>query len=103
MKMRKGDKVKVITGKDKGKVGKVIRVFKDEGKVLVEGVNVVKKHIKPGAGSEKGGIASIEKPISASNVMFVDEKSGKPVRIGYQIVEGKKYRISKKSGDVIDK
>jgi large subunit ribosomal protein L24 len=101
MKIRTGDKVKIIAGKDKGKVSKVLRVFKEKDKVLVEGVNMVKKHIKPGKGVEKGGIANIEKPIHVSNVMCFDEKANQAVRIGYKIIDGKKYRISRKSGDVI--
>jgi large subunit ribosomal protein L24 len=103
MKIRKGDKVKVISGKDKGKIGKVVRVYKDNGKILVEGVNIVKKHIKPDKAGEKGGFANVEKPIDVSNVMFFDEKANRPTRLGYSVVEGRKYRISKATGDVVDK
>ncbi len=101
MKIRKNDKVKIIAGKDKGKTGKVIAVLTDKNKVIVEGVNLVKKHIKKGQGSEEGGIVNMEKPIDASNVMFIDEKSGLPVRLGYKVVDGKKYRVSKKNGEII--
>lgn len=75
MKIRKNDKVKVITGKDKGKEGNVLSVFKKKNKVLVEGVNIVKKHVKPGTVSKEGGIISMEKPIDASNVMVVKAKA----------------------------
>ena len=103
MKIHKGDKVKVITGKDKGKEGKVLAVYQLKNKVLVEGVNKVKKHVKPGTVSKEGGIVVIEKPIDSSNVMYIDSNSGNPVRVGFKIVEGQKYRINKKSGEIIGK
>lgn len=103
MKIKKGDKVKVMTGKDKGKIGPVLRVLPDQNKIVVEGVNVVKKHIKPGTVSEEGGIVSIEKPINVSNVMYFDEKLNAPTRLGTKIIDGKKYRVSKKSGEVLEK
>lgn len=103
MKIRKGDKVKVITGKDKGKIGPVLRVFIKDRKVLVEGVNIAKKHVKPGAVSKEGGIVSIERPIAVSNVMFYNEKLKRPVRVGYKVVDGKKKRVCKKSGEILDK
>jgi len=103
MKIKKGDKVKVISGKDRGKVASVLKVLPDKNKIVVEGVGVVKKHVKPGAVSKEGGIVSVEKPIDVSNVMYYDEKSKKTVRIGYKVIDGKKYRISKKTGDVLDK
>jgi large subunit ribosomal protein L24 len=105
MKIRKDDKVKIITGKDKGKEGKVLKVLKEEQKIVVEGVNVVKKHVKPGSvgQNKEGGIVSIEKPIAASNVMFLDDESGQPIRLGYKIIDGKKYRINKKTEEVIEK
>ena len=81
----------------------MLKVLEQTGKIVVEGVNKVKKHVKPGAVSKEGGIISIEKPIDASNVMYFDEKLNKTVRIGYKIVNGKKYRVSKKSGEIIDK
>ncbi len=103
MRIKKDDKVKVISGKDRGKVATVLKVIRSENKVVVEGVNVVKKHVKPGAVSKEGGIISIEKPIDASNVMYYDEASKKTIRVGYKIIDGKKYRVSKKTGDVLDK
>jgi len=102
MKIKKDDKVKVIAGKDKGKTGKVLKVFLSKGKVVVEGVNIIKKAVKPGKVSKEGGIISMEKPVNVSNVMLVDQKSGDPVRVGYKIIDGKKYRINKKSGEVIE-
>lgn len=101
-KIKKGDTVKVITGKDKGKEGKVLSVA--EGKVFVEGVNMVKKHSKANQQNPKGGILNQEAGIDASNVMYVYK--GKPTRIGFTTVEGKKgtkkVRVVKKTGDVID-
>lgn len=102
MKIRKGDKVKIIKGKDKGKVATVTRVYNKSNEVLVEGVNMVKKHVKPGTVSQEGGIISIEKPIKVENVMFFNDKLGRPVRLGHKIIDGKKYRICKVSNEVID-
>jgi large subunit ribosomal protein L24 len=102
MKIRTGDKVKVITGKDKGKVGEVLKVLKDKNKVVVEGVNKVKKHIKPGQLNEEGGIVELEKPIDVSNVMYFNDKLKKAVRIGYKFIDGKKHRVCKKTGDALD-
>jgi large subunit ribosomal protein L24 len=102
MKIKKGDSVKVITGKDKGKEGKVIAVT--EGKVLVEGVNMISKHSKANQKNPKGGIIHQEAPIDASNVMYVYK--GKTTRIGFKTVDGKKgtqkVRFVKSTGDVID-
>ncbi|HDQ88563.1 MAG TPA: 50S ribosomal protein L24 [candidate division WWE3 bacterium] len=102
MKIRKGDKVKVISGKDRGKISQVLKVLKDANKVVVEGVHVVKKNVKPGKVGEQGGIVEMEKPIDVSNVMFYNESLGKAVRIGFKFIDGKKYRICKKSGEVLD-
>jgi large subunit ribosomal protein L24 len=103
MKIRKGDKVKVISGKDRGKISSVLRVLKSDNKIVVEGVNMVKRHVKPGTVSKEGGIISIEKPIDVSNVMFYDETSKGTLRVGYKVIDGKKLRISKKTGDILDK
>ena len=103
MKIRKDDKVKVMTGKDKGKISKVLRVLNDKNKIVVEGVNVVKKHVKPGVISKEGGIISIEKPVDVSNVMYYDDSSKKVVKVGYKLVDGKKYRVSRESGEILDK
>ena len=103
MKLKVGDKVKVIAGSSKGKEGKIIKTLREENRVIVEGVNIVKKH-KTGNGQETGGILEVEAPINASNVMIIDPKTKKPSRIGYTIDEksNKKIRISKKSNEKID-
>ena len=103
MKLKVGDKVKVIAGSSKGKEGKITKTFASENKVIVEGVNIVKKH-KKGNGQETGGILEIEAPINASNVMIIDPKTKKVTRIGYKNDEktNKKIRISKKSSEKID-
>lgn len=103
MKIKKGDKVKIIAGKDLGKVGVVLRTYTKKAKVLVEGVNIISRHVKPGAVSKEGGIIKKEAPISVSNVLFFDAKLARPVRIGSNVIDGKKYRINKISKEVIDK
>jgi len=103
MKIRTNDKVKIIAGKDKGTIGTVLKVFPVKRRLVVEGVNRVKKHIKPGTTSEEGGIISIEKPIDSSNVMYYDETAKETTRIGFKFIDGKKYRMSKKTGEIIDK
>ena len=98
MKIIKKDKVMVITGRDKGKTGEVIAVMPDENMVVVEGVNVAKRHTKPSQANPKGGIVEITKPIDASKVMVIDPTSGKPARIGYKLgAKGKKERVYKVS------
>ncbi len=101
MKIKKGDKVIVITGKDKGKTGEVTKAMPKENKVIVSGVNMVKRHQKP-TQENAGGIVSKEAPIHVSNVAIVDPKSGKASRIGTKILDnGRKVRVAKKSGEVI--
>ncbi|MFB6366607.1 50S ribosomal protein L24 [Paenibacillus elgii] len=101
--VKKDDTVFVITGKDKGKKGRVIAAFPRENRVLVEGVNMIKKHSKPSQQNPQGGIITQEAPIHASNVMLADPKSGQPTRVGYKVLDnGKKVRVAKKSGEVID-
>ena len=100
MKIKKGDTVKVITGKDKDKEGKVIAVDRKNGKVTVEKVNVVTKHTKPSAANQNGGIIQKEAPIDASNVMYVHK--GKATRVGFKVENGKKVRFAKSTGEVID-
>ena len=100
MKIKKGDTVKVIAGKDKDKEGKVIAVNKKEGKVLVEGVNMLTKHTKPSMANQNGGIVHQEGPIDISNVMYVHK--GKPTRIGFKMENGKKVRFAKSTGDIVD-
>lgn len=101
--VKKGDKVKVITGKDKNKEGVVLEAQPKNDKVIVEGVNVVKKHQKPSQAAPQGGIVEQEAPIHVSNVMLIDPSSGEATRVGYQVVDGKKVRVSKKTGEVLDK
>ncbi|MBM6616148.1 50S ribosomal protein L24 [Bacillus suaedaesalsae] len=103
MHVKKGDKVQVISGKDKGKQGVILEAFPKKDRVLVEGVNIVKKHSKPSQANPQGGIISKEAPIHVSNVMPLDPKSGVPTRVGYQVVDGKKVRIAKVSGESLDK
>ena len=100
MKIRKGDTVKVIAGKDKDKEGKVLSVDKKNGKVVVEGVNMVTKHAKPSAANQNGGIIQKEAALDMSNVMYVYK--GKPTRIGFKVENDKKVRFAKSTGDVID-
>lgn len=97
MYLRKGDRVVVTTGADKGKEGTIDAVLAN-GKVIVENINMAKKHTKPNAVNAEGGIIEKEMPIQASNVMLLDPKSNKPTRVGFEIKDGKKIRIAKKSG-----
>lgn len=99
-KIKKGDTVKVIAGKDKDKEGKVISVDRKKNKVLVEGVNKITKHEKPSIANQNGGIVQKEAPIDASNVMYVHK--GKATRIGFKIEKGKKVRFAKSTGDIVD-
>lgn len=98
MKLKTGDKVRVIAGKDKGKEGEITKVLRDTNKVVVDGVNILKKHQKSRARGESGQILEIASPVDASNVSIIDPKSGEPTRIGYKVEKGKKVRIAKKSG-----
>ena len=100
MKIKKGDTVKVLAGKDKDKEGKVIAVNKKDGKVLVEGVNMLTKHTKPSAANQNGGIVHQEGYIDASNVMYVHK--GQATRVGFKMDGDKKVRFAKKTGEVID-
>jgi large subunit ribosomal protein L24 len=103
MHVKKGDKVMVISGKEKGKTGTIIAAFPKKDRVLVEGLNLVKKHMKPNQANPQGGIVSQEASIHVSNVMLIDPKSGEPTRVGFKEVDGKKVRVAKKSGETIDK
>ncbi|MCJ7843062.1 50S ribosomal protein L24 [Lederbergia sp. NSJ-179] len=112
MQIKSGDKVMVITGKDKGKTGTVLAAYPQKDRVLVEGVNVVKKHSKPSQDNPQGGIDSREAAIHVSNVMIIDPKTNEPTRIGYKrvTIKGKNgiekevsVRVSKKSGEILDK
>jgi len=101
MKLKKDDKVIVITGKDKGKTGTITKVLPREGKVLITGINMAKVHIKARRSGEKGQIAEKNMPIQASNVMLVDGKSGKGTRVSRKMIDGKKVRVAQKSGNTI--
>ena len=100
IKIKKGDLVKVIAGKDKDKEGKVTVVDQKNGKVTVEGINMMTKHTKPSAANQAGGIVTTEAPIDASNVMLVVD--GKATRVGFKVENGKKVRFAKSTGKVID-
>lgn len=101
-KIKKGDKVVVLTGRDKGKSGEVLKVMTAENRVLVSGVNMVKRHNRPTQQSA-GGIENKEAPIHVSNVALTDPKSGEPTRVGFTTLkDGKKVRVARKSGEVID-
>ena len=100
LKIKKGDTVKVIAGKDNGKEGKVVSVDQKNGKVVVEGVNVITKHAKPSTANPNGGIVQKEAPIDGSNVMLVYK--GKTTRVGFDVKDGKKVRVAKATGEIID-
>ena len=100
VKIKKGDTVKVIAGKDKDKEGKVLSVDAKNNRVVVEGINMITKHEKPSMSNQQGGIVNKEAPIDISNVMYVHK--GKATRIGYKTENGKKVRVAKSTGEVID-
>ena len=101
-KIKKGDKVVVLTGRDKGKSGEVVQVLPKETRAIVRGVNLVKRHTRQTAQTE-GGIISKEAAIQLSNIAIVDPKDGKPTRVGFKVLEdGRKVRFAKRSGDLID-
>lgn len=99
--VKTGDTVYVISGSDKGKTGKVVKVFPKKGKIVVEGINIVKKHMKPTPMNPQGGVVEKAAAIFSSKVMLFDEKAGKPTRVGYKMVDGKKVRYSKVSGEIL--
>jgi large subunit ribosomal protein L24 len=103
LKIKKGDTVVVISGRDKGKRGQVLRVFPDENRVIVQGVHMARRHTRPRFG-EPGGILDKELTIHVSNVAHIDPQSGRPTRVGYRILDdGSKVRVARRSGEVIDK
>jgi large subunit ribosomal protein L24 len=101
MKIHKNDTVKIITGKDRGKSGKVLKVFLVGNKILIDGLNIYKKHVKPKKQGEKGQVVSVPRPIYVSNAMLVCSSCGNAVRVGYRLNNGKKERICKKCGAII--
>lgn len=100
-KIKKGDKVVVLTGKDKGKTGEVLQILPTENRVVVQGINTVRRHTKQTAAQE-AGIYSKEASMHLSNVALADPKDGKPTRVGFQIKDGAKQRVAKRSGEVIN-
>ncbi|MEO9511961.1 MAG: 50S ribosomal protein L24 [Flavobacteriaceae bacterium] len=101
LKIKTGDTVKVIAGDHKGTEGKVLQVDRQKNKAIVEGVNTVSKHEKPSAQNPQGGIVKKEAPIHISNLSLIDPKSGETTRVGYEVRDGKKVRLAKKSNEVI--
>jgi large subunit ribosomal protein L24 len=102
MQIKKGDTVVVLSGKDKGKVAKVTQVLAKQDRVVLEGVNVMKKHQKPTQANPDGGIAEFAAPIHVSNVAVQDPKTKQATRVGYKLVDGKKVRYAKKSGELLN-
>jgi len=103
MRIKKGDTVRVVTGEDRGKEGKILKVFPDKGRIIVEKVNLIKRHTRPSKMVPQGGIIEKEAPINATNVMLVCPNTGKPTRIGSEILsDGSRARVSKKSGEMIN-
>lgn len=103
MRLKKNDTVRVITGEDRGKEGKILKVFPDKGRIIVEKVNLIKRHTRPSKSVPQGGIIEKEAPINATNVMLVCPKSGKPTRVGVEVLsDGSRARVSKKSGEMIN-
>ena len=103
MRLKKGDRVRVISGKDKGKEGKILRSIPTKDMVVVEGVNMASKHTKPSQSNPQGGIVKQENPIYASKVMLICPTTGKPTRVGRAFLEdGRKVRVAKVSGEIID-
>ena len=102
-KIKKGDYVVVIAGKDKGQKGEVLKVFPRESRVVVKGIKMVKRHVRPSQADPEGGIKQFEAPIHVSNVAHIDPKDNKATRIGFKTLkDGQKVRVTKKSGEVID-
>jgi large subunit ribosomal protein L24 len=102
-KIKKGDRVVVITGRDRGRQGEVLRVLRKEDRLVVQGVNMVKRHQRPSAG-HPGGIVDKEASIHISNVAHIDPDSGKPTRVGYRMLDdGRKVRFARRSGEIIDR
>jgi large subunit ribosomal protein L24 len=102
LKIKKGDNVVVISGRDRGRSGEVLRVFPEDRRLIVQGVHMARRHTKARMG-DPGGIVDKELTIHISNVAHVDPQSGKATRIGYQVIGGKKVRVARRSGEVIDK
>ena len=103
-KVKKGDRVQVIAGRDKGKQGEVLKVIPSEGRVVVQGVMIARRHRKAGPRNPEAGIVAMEAPLAVSNVAHLDPKDGKPTRVGFKFLEdGRKVRYAKRSGEIIDR
>ncbi len=105
-KLKKNDKVKVVSGNSKGKDGKILKIYRSTDRVIIEGVNIIKRHTKPNQKNPQGGISQREAPIHVSNVMLIDPKAGEPTRLGVKVIEEadgktKRMRYGKKSGEII--
>jgi len=106
IRLKKNDKVKVISGNHKGKEGKILKIFRDKNRVIVEGVNIIKRHTRPNQKNPQGGISQKEASIHVSNILLIDPKAGEPTKVGMQIIEDengkkKRMRFGKKSGEII--
>ncbi|GKS80679.1 50S ribosomal protein L24 [Ligilactobacillus pabuli] len=99
--IKRNDKVKVIASKDKGKEGEILKAFPADNRVIVKGVNIIKKHQKPSNENPNGGIVEVEAPINVSNVMLIDPSNNEATRVGFKVEDGKKVRVSKKTGEII--
>ncbi len=102
LKIKKGDRVVVLSGKDKGKHGEVTRAMPKLGKVIVSGVNVATRHVKPSQADPQGGLKRVEAPLHVSKVAIADPKTGKPTRVRFETKDGKKVRVAVRSGETID-
>jgi len=100
--IKKNDSVMIIAGKERGKIGKVIRVQPQQDRAVVERLNMVKRHVKPRGPQDSGGILDKEASIHLSNLMLVDPQDGRPTRVGFKVVDGRKMRVSRRTGNVLD-
>ena len=100
--IRKNDSVMIMAGKERGKIGKVIRVIPSEDRAVVERLNMVKRHRKPRGPQDTGGIVEKEAPVHLSNLMLIDPQDGRPTRVGFTVVDGRKLRMSRRTGNVLD-
>ena len=100
--IKKNDSVMIIAGKERGKIGKVIRIQPQQERAVVERLNMVKRHVKPRGPQDPGGILEKEASIHLSNVMLVDPQDGRPTRVGFKVVDGRKMRVSRRTGNVLD-
>lgn len=103
MKIRKGDTVKIISGDNKGKIGKVLKTFPESNRIIIEGVNLIKRHSRPSQKNRKGGIIEKEGSVSVTNTMYYDTRVNAPTRVGFRFLnDGSKVRINKKTGEIIE-